>query len=82
MPLHYPEHEAIARFGNRRSTRPRSAATPCPRFRGRLVEDGTLSAEEADEIAERVRAEMQEAVDFALASPFPTAEEAVEYVYA
>jgi acetoin:2,6-dichlorophenolindophenol oxidoreductase subunit alpha len=53
-----------------------------PRFRGRLVEDGTLSAEEADEIAERARTEMQEAVDFALASPFPAAEEAVEYVYA
>jgi pyruvate dehydrogenase E1 component alpha subunit len=53
-----------------------------PRFRARLVEDGTLSAEGADEIAERVRAEMQEAVDFALASPLPAAEEAVEYVYA
>jgi TPP-dependent pyruvate/acetoin dehydrogenase alpha subunit len=29
-----------------------------------------------------VRAEMQEAVDFALASPYPAAEEAVDYVYA
>ena len=82
MPLHYPEHEAIAHFGNREEYEAALRGDPVPRFRGRLVEDGTLSAEEADEIAERVRAEMQEAVDFALASPFPTAEEAVEYVYA
>ena len=53
-----------------------------PRFRARLVEDGTLSAEEADRIAEEARAEMQEAVDFGLASPFPAAEAAIKYVYA
>ena len=69
-------------FGNREEYEAALRGDPVPRFRGRLVEDGTLSAEEADEIAERVRAEMQEAVDFALASPFPAAEEAVEYVYA
>ena len=31
---------------------------PVPRFRARLVTDGTLSAEEADEIAEAARDEM------------------------
>ena len=41
-----------------------------------------LSAEEADAIAEAARVEMQDAVEFGLASPFPAAEEAVEYVYA
>ena len=82
VPLHYPEHEAVAVFGNTEEYEAARRGDPVPRFRGRLVEDGTLSAEEADEIAERVRAEMQEAVDFALASPFPAAEEAVEYVYA
>src|SRR6188508_3773255 len=70
VPLHYPEHEAIAVFGNTEEYEAAKRGDPVPRFRGRLVEDGTLSAEEADEIAERVRAEMQEAVDFALASPF------------
>jgi len=82
VPLHYPEHEAVAVFGNTEEYEAAKRGDPVPRFRGRLVEDGTLSAEEADEIAERARAEMQEAVDFALASPFPAAEEAVEYVYA
>jgi len=82
VPLHYPEHEAIAHFGNTEEYEAAKRGDPVPRFRGRLVEDGTLSAEEADEIADRVRAEMQEAVDFALASPLPAAEEAVEYVYA
>ena len=53
-----------------------------PRFRARLVTEGTLSAEEADTIAEAVRAEMQEAVDFGLESPFPAPERAVDYVYA
>ena len=55
---------------------------PVPRFRARLVEDGTLVAEEADAIAESARQEMQEAVNFALASPHPAGEEATKYVYA
>ena len=46
-----------------------------PRFRAKLVTDGTLTAEEADAIAEAARDEMQAAVDFGLASPFPAAEE-------
>jgi pyruvate dehydrogenase E1 component alpha subunit len=82
VPLHYPEHEAVAVFGNTEEYEAAKRGDPVPRFRGRLVEDGTLSAEEADEIAEGARTEMQEAVDFALASPHPAAEEAVEYVYA
>ena len=57
-------------------------ATPCPRFRGRLVADGTLSADEADTLAAAVRDEMQAAVDFGLESPFPDVESALEYTYA
>jgi pyruvate dehydrogenase E1 component alpha subunit len=53
-----------------------------PRFRARLITEGTLTAEEADAIAEGARAEMEEAVAFGLASPFPAAENAVNYVYA
>ena len=53
-----------------------------PRFRARLVTEGTLSAEEADAIAEAARNEMQEAVEFGLQSPFPAPEKAVDYVYA
>jgi TPP-dependent pyruvate/acetoin dehydrogenase alpha subunit len=82
VPLHYPEHEAIAFFGNTEEYEAALRGDPVPRFRAKLVEDGTLSAEEADAIAESVQQEMQEAVDFGLASPFPAAEDAVKFVYA
>ena len=82
MPLHYPEHEAITVFGNTEEYEAALRGDPVPRFRARLVTDGTLSAEEADAIAEAARAEMEDAVEFGLASPFPSAEDAVKYVYA
>ena len=82
IPLHFPEHEAITVFGNAEEFEAAKRGDPVPRFRARLVTEGTLSAEEADAIAESVRAEMQEAVDFGLTSPFPAAEDAVNYVYA
>jgi acetoin:2,6-dichlorophenolindophenol oxidoreductase subunit alpha len=82
IPLHFPEHEAITVFGNTEEYEAAKRGDPVPRFRARLVTDGTLSAEEADAIAEQVRAEMQAAVDFGLASPFPAAEAAVNHVYA
>ena len=53
-----------------------------PRFRARLIQDGTLSAEDAEGIAEEVRTEMEAAVQFGLDSPFPPAEAATDYVYA
>src|SRR4051812_23246633 len=82
VPLHYPEHEAIAHFGNPEEYEAALRGDPVPRFRGKLVQDGTLSAEEADTIAEEVQAEMQAAVDFGVASPFPAAEAATNHVYA
>jgi TPP-dependent pyruvate/acetoin dehydrogenase alpha subunit len=82
VPLHYPEHEAIAVFGNTEEYEAALRGDPVPRFRARLVTDGTLDAEEADAIAERVRAEMEEAVAYGIASPLPAPEAAVEYVYA
>ena len=82
IPLHFPEHEAITVFGNAEEFEAAKRGDPVPRFRARLVTDGTLSAEEADSIAEEVRGEMQAAVDFGLESPFPAAEDAVKFVYA
>jgi TPP-dependent pyruvate/acetoin dehydrogenase alpha subunit len=82
VPLHYPEHEAIAVFGNTEEYEAALRGDPVPRFRAKLVTDGTLSADEADKIAEDVKAEMQEAVSFALDSPLPEPEAAVNYVYA
>jgi TPP-dependent pyruvate/acetoin dehydrogenase alpha subunit len=82
VPLHYPEHEAIEKFGAREEYEAALRGDPVPRFRARLIEDGALSAEEADRIAEEAREEMQAAVDFALDSPYPAPEEATKYVYA
>ena len=82
VPLHYPEHEAIAVFGAREEYEAALRGDPVPRFRARLVGDGTLTADEADAIAAEVRDEMQAAVDFAWESPLPDPAEAVNYVYA
>jgi acetoin:2,6-dichlorophenolindophenol oxidoreductase subunit alpha len=82
VPLHFPEHEAITIFGNVEEYEAAKRGDPIPRFRARLIQDGTLSAEDADRIAEEVGAEMEAAVQFGLDSPFPAAEAATEYVYA
>jgi pyruvate dehydrogenase E1 component alpha subunit len=82
VPLHYPEHEAITVFGNREEYEAALRGDPVPRFRARLVEEGTLDSGRAEEIAEEVRDEMDAAVQFALDSPYPEPEAALENVYA
>jgi pyruvate dehydrogenase E1 component alpha subunit len=82
VPLHYPEHEAITVFGNREEYEAALRGDPVPRFRARLVEQGTLDAGRADAIAQDVRDEMEAVVKFALDSPFPEPEAALENVYA
>jgi TPP-dependent pyruvate/acetoin dehydrogenase alpha subunit len=82
VPLHFPEHEAVEVFGNVEEYEAALRGDPIPRFRGVLVKDGVLSAEQADEIYEQARTEMQAAVDFGIESPLPEPEEATNYVYA
>ncbi len=82
VPLHFPEHEAITIFGNAEEYEAAKRGDPVPRFRARLVTEGTLDTDEADAIAEAARAEMDEAVAFGLESPFPAPERAVDHVYA
>jgi pyruvate dehydrogenase E1 component alpha subunit len=82
VPLHYPEHEAIHIFGNVEEYEAAQRGDPVPRFRARLVTEGTLTAEDADAITESARQEIEEAVQFGLESPFPAPEKAVDYVYA
>jgi pyruvate dehydrogenase E1 component alpha subunit len=84
VPLHYPEHEAITVFGNREEYEAALRGDPVPRFRGWLIEQGALTPEQADAIAQEVRDEMDAAVQFALDSPFPEGEAAArnDYVYA
>jgi pyruvate dehydrogenase E1 component alpha subunit len=82
VPLHYPEHEAIAVFGKREEYEAALRGDPVPRFRGILIQNGTLTAAKADELTSRIASEMQEAVTFALKSPFPELKSALEYNYA
>ena len=82
VPLHFPEHEAIEVFGNAEEYEAAKRGDPVPRFRARLVQDGVLSAEDADRILDDAREEMQAAVDFGIESPFPEPEDATKYVYA
>ena len=82
VPLHYPEHEAITVFGNREEYEAALRGDPVPRFRARLIEDGTLDAAQADAIAAQVREEMEAAVQFAWESPLPDPSDAVNHVYA
>jgi TPP-dependent pyruvate/acetoin dehydrogenase alpha subunit len=82
VPLHYPEHEAITVFGKREEYEAALRGDPVPRFRGTLVTSGVLGAAKADELAAQVAKEMAAAVTFAVNSPFPKLESALENVYA
>ena len=58
------------------------AADPVPRFADRLVADGVLSRAQVDEIEERGRQQVEDAVVEVLASPPPTLDELNRDVYA
>ena len=45
VPLHFPEHEAIEKFGDPEEYEAAKQGDPVPAFRGRLVADGTLTAD-------------------------------------
>lgn len=55
---------------------------PIPRFEAHLIEQGVLTAEQAEKIAKEARALIEEAVAFAESSPEPRVEEISEGVYA
>jgi TPP-dependent pyruvate/acetoin dehydrogenase alpha subunit len=82
IPLHFPEHEAIEVFGNPDEYEAALRGDPVPRMRGWLVQQEVVTPEEADGIVAEVAQEMQAAVEFALASPYPAPEAAINYVYA
>ena len=55
---------------------------PIPRFRKKLVEMEALTEKDADKVEQEVAKEIDEAVKFAVESPLPAPEEALEDVYA
>jgi pyruvate dehydrogenase E1 component alpha subunit len=82
VPLHFPEHEAVAVFGAPEEYEAARRADPLSRMRDRLAAAGALDADAADALAASVRAEMSAAVEFALASPYPAPDAALRHVYA
>ncbi|HSB74392.1 MAG TPA: thiamine pyrophosphate-dependent dehydrogenase E1 component subunit alpha [Terriglobales bacterium] len=82
VPTQFPEHEAIEVYGNRAEYERARANDPIPRFRSRLITQGALTEQEAARVEKAAQIEMDDAVRFALASPFPAPEEAVNYVFA
>lgn len=55
---------------------------PIPRFREKLIEKGYFTQNDADAIDREMKDEIERAVKFALESPYPAPEEALDDVYA
>lgn len=82
VPTQFPQHEAVEVYGRKAEYEAARASDPIARFRSQLINDGVLTEAEAKRIEDGARAEMEDAVRFALASPFPSPEEALNYVFA
>jgi pyruvate dehydrogenase E1 component alpha subunit len=55
---------------------------PITRFKNKLVENGTLTEQGAEKLSREAKEAVEDAVKFAIESPFPQPEEALEDVYA
>ena len=82
VPTQFNEHEAVEVYGNKAEFAAGKARDPLPKFRSALIANRTITEADAGRIEDAARAEMEDAVKFALASPLPAPEEAVKYVYA
>jgi TPP-dependent pyruvate/acetoin dehydrogenase alpha subunit len=82
VPTQFPEHEAIGVYGNKAEYRAAKENDPIPRFRAHLQGQSILTEAELEKIDDNANAEMDAAIEFALASPLPEPEEATKYVFA
>lgn len=82
VPTQFQEHEAIEVYGNKAEFKAAKENDPITKFRAHLIGTGTLTETDAKKIEDFVRAEMDEVVKFALASPLPAPEDALNNVYA
>ncbi len=82
VPTQFPEHEAIGVYGNKAEFKAAKEKDPLLLFRAQLLQKSVLTENELKRIENNARAEMDDAVAFALASPLPAPEEALNYVYA
>jgi pyruvate dehydrogenase E1 component alpha subunit len=76
MSTQFEDHEAVQIYRDAAEYEAGKARDPIPRFRAKIPEADALR------VGEAARAEMQDAVEFALASPPPAPEEALNHVYA
>ena len=58
------------------------AREPIARFRHQLLEEGTATEPDLDAIDAEVKADLEEAIAFAKASPEPDPATALDYIYA
>ena len=82
VPTQFNEHEAVEVYGNKAEFAAGKARDPLPKFRSALIANRTMTEADAGRIEDAARAEMDDTVKFALASPLPAPEDAVNYVYA
>lgn len=82
MSTQFGEHEAIEVYSNSAQYEAAKSRDPIPKCRSLLLERGLMTEGAAKEMEDAARAEMEDAVQFALASPFLAPEEATRYVYA
>lgn len=82
VPTQFQEHEAIEVYGNKAEFAAAQANDPIKKFRAHLIATGVLTEADAKKIEDSVRTEMDEVVKFALESPLPAPEDALNYVYA
>jgi len=82
VPTQFHEHEAVEVYGRRAEFDAAKANDPIARFRSSLIRTDVLTENKITGIEEAACAEMDDAVQFALASPLPAPEEALNYVEA
>ncbi|MDE3170409.1 MAG: thiamine pyrophosphate-dependent dehydrogenase E1 component subunit alpha [Acidobacteriota bacterium] len=82
VPTQFQEHEAIEVYGNKAEFQAAKDNDPIKKFRAHLISTGVLNEAEAKKIEDFVRTEMDEVVKFALESPMPAPEDALNNVYA
>jgi TPP-dependent pyruvate/acetoin dehydrogenase alpha subunit len=82
VPTQFPEHESIGVYGNQAEFEAAQERDPVPRFRAELLRENILTEQELQSLEDNAHVEMGAAVEFALASPLPEPEQAINYVYA
>ena len=82
VPLHFPEHEAIEKFGAPEEYEAALQGDPVPAFRGRLSPTACSRPRRRTRSPRRSARRCRPRSSFGLDSPFPDVETALEYVYA